>query len=134
MGKKSGAFSPKGKFLIVDRDLDTLHGYTATLHKQGYEVRSCDSYEEALTCLRAETYDFILVDQGSSYFEGRAVLDRAMEIDRHTPVLVVTRFLDMACYLYAMQMGAVDYVVKPIPTASLIWVIGTHLPQRCAAA
>ncbi|MEJ2008410.1 MAG: response regulator [Acidobacteriota bacterium] len=134
MSKRSGAFSPKGKFLLVDRDIDTLHGITVTLHNRGYEVRACDSYEEALTYLGAETYDFILVDQGSPYFEGRAVLDRAMEIDRHTPVLIVTRFLHMACYLEAMQRGAVDYLVKPIPSASLIWVIGTHLPQRCAAA
>lgn len=134
MKEQKATFLPVRKFLIVDNDHDALHRFTVILHDQGYEVQACNSYSEALECLGTGTYDFILVDQGSPDFEGRVVLDRAIEINRNTPVLVVSRFLDMACYLDAMYMGAVDYVVKPIPGASLARIIGTHLPQRCAAA
>lgn len=120
---------PRRKFLVVDEDLDTLGRFSSVLQEQGYEVCPCTSYCDALACLKSETYDFILVDQGGPCFEGRPVLDRAIEIDRHTPVLVVTRFLDMTCYLDAMQMGAVDYLVKPIPSAFLIRLVETHLRQ-----
>lgn len=122
------------RVLVVDKDLDTLESFTGILQEQGYKVRACDSYADALVCLRVEKYDFAIVDQGGTRFEGRAVLDRAIEIDRHTPVLIVTRFPEMDCYLDAMQMGAVDYVVKPIPSAFLIGVVKTHMRQQCVTA
>jgi FixJ family two-component response regulator len=37
-----------------------------------------------------------------------------LQMDRHRAVLVVTRCVDMSCYLEAMQMGAVDYLEKPL--------------------
>ncbi len=126
MGEQRARF-PKARLLLVDVDLDSLRVSTAPLQQQGYEVRACTSYEEALACLETETYDFILVEQGSPSFEGRAVLARAVETDRQRPVLVVARCSDIGCYLDAMQMGAVDYLEKPIPAAFLSRFVETHL-------
>jgi len=46
-------------------------------------------------------------------FEGRLLVERAIEIDRNLPVVVLTECLDMGYYLEAMQLGAADYVEKP---------------------
>lgn len=124
----------KRTFLIVDEHGGALRCFAEVLKKQGGEVRACASYDQALACLGAKLFDFVLVDQGGPTFEGRVVLERAIEIDRHTPVLIVTRSLDMQCYLDAMYMGAVDYVLKPIPSASLIRLVETYLRRHCEAA
>ena len=65
-------------------------------------------YADGLHRLESKFFDFVVVSQGGSQFEGRPVLERAIEIDRRTPIVVVTRSLDMRCYLEAMQLGALD--------------------------
>ena len=55
------------------------------------------------------------------------MFDRAMQLDRRRPVLVVTRCIDMQCYLEAMQMGAIDYLEKPVPPADLLRFVQAHI-------
>jgi FixJ family two-component response regulator len=57
-----------------------------------------------------------------------------MMIDRHTPVLVLTRSVDMHCYLEAMQLGAVDYLEKPLPAAEILRIVEIHLRPRATSA
>jgi DNA-binding NtrC family response regulator len=106
--------SVKPKLLLADDDLDDLRRYSKSLNHLGYDVRSFASYSAAATCLGFDTFDLVVVSQGTSNFEGRQVVARAIEEDRHTPVLVLTRSIDMPCYLEAMQLGARDYVEKPL--------------------
>jgi two-component system KDP operon response regulator KdpE len=101
------------KVLVVDDEVGDLRILRLTLESQGYEVFTCTTYEAGIQCLEAEAFDFVVVSQGSQAFEGRSVLDHAMQMDRHRPVLVLTRCIDMHCYLEAMQMGAIDYLEKP---------------------
>jgi two-component system, NtrC family, phosphoglycerate transport system response regulator PgtA len=117
----------RGKVLLVDEDTGDLKLYLLILEGQGFELFTCTSYEAGIQCLETEPYDFVLVSQGSQAFEGRRVLDRAIQLDRHRAVLVVTRCIDMACYLEAMQMGAADYVEKPVPPAELLRFVQAHI-------
>ncbi len=118
---------PGGKVLLVDDDVHDLKYYCGVLRARGCEVVACASHNEALRCLEADSFKFIVVSQGSCAFEGRCVLERAIEIDRYTPVLVLTRCLYMNCYLEAMQLGAVDYLEKPVLPERMAWVLETHL-------
>jgi len=47
---------------------------------------------------------------------------------------VLTRSVDMNCYLEAMQLGAVDYLEKPLPPAQFLRIVETHLRPQAAAA
>ncbi|MGD0012613.1 MAG: hypothetical protein ABSE93_29235 [Terriglobia bacterium] len=59
-------------------------------------------------------------------------MDRALELGRQRAVLAVTRCVDMNWYLEAMQMGAVDYLEKPLAAGDLLRFIEDHvqLPSR----
>ena len=124
----------KRRVLVVDEDLDDLLYYSAVLQHHGYEVRSIPSYSDAATCLEGEDFDLIIVSQGSSNFEGRRVLARAIEKDRRTPVLVFTRSVDMPCYLEAIQLGALDYIEKPLPPSQIGEMVAKHLQTRLGRA
>lgn len=124
----------KAKVLLVDEDCQDLEYNCSILEQQGCEVRACRSFVEGIRSLDGGTFDFIVVCQGTRGFEGRAVLERALEIDRHKPVLVLTRCHDMTCYLEAMQLGAVDYFEKPVGSMEMARVIRTHVRTPCAAA
>ena len=115
------------KILLVDEEAGDLGTLRSILEGQGFEVFTCASFEAGILCLEAEPVDFVVVSQGSHAFEGRTVLDRAMQLDRRRPVLVLTRSIDMHCYLEAMQMGAIDYLEKPVPPADLLRFVQAHI-------
>jgi DNA-binding NtrC family response regulator len=45
-------------------------------------------------------------------------------------VVVLTRCLEMNCYLEAMQLGAVDYLEKPLAPAEFEHLVTTHCQPR----
>jgi DNA-binding NtrC family response regulator len=121
-----------GKALLVCDDLRESPSYEDILSVLGYDVVMCSSYEEGARRVEREDFDFAIVAQGGASFEGRCVLERAAEMHRNIPIVVVARCLDIHCYLEAMDLGAVDYLEKPEPD-DLGWVVETQLRQRDAA-
>jgi len=117
------------RLLLVDEDLEDLLYYSSVLQYQGYEVRSVPSYQDGAAWVGRENFDLILVSQGSSSFEGRSVLARAIERDRHTPVVVLFRTVDIPCYLEAMQGGALDYLEKPLVPSDIGLLVKNHLKR-----
>jgi DNA-binding NtrC family response regulator len=131
--KTSGGYRSfhQPKALVVDDRPDGLEYYAAMLEAYGYRVRRCGDYCEGARCLGDDTFDFVIVNQGTPRFEGSCVLKRAVEIDRSLPVVVVARCLDMGSYVEAMQLGATDYFVEPLTA----WEVGRLLPpQPCLKA
>ena len=104
------------------------------LQRAGCAVVTCNSYDAALDCLEAEQFDLVVLSQGSSEFEGRRVLEKALAIDHDRQVLVVARTLNMSCYLEAMQLGARDYLEEPVPEHEMIRAAETCLGSRAVAA
>jgi len=115
------------RVLVVDDDLNDLLFYSAILQHEGYEVRSIASHKEATDCIRRESFDLIIVSQGTAAFEGRSVLVRAFERNQKMPVFVLSRSSEIDCYLEAMQLGAIDYREKPLAASELAEMVGRHL-------
>ena len=116
----------RGKVLLVDEYPEDLQFYSTILEAYGYGVRRCSSYEQGVRCLGEEAFDFVIVSQGTPNFEGSRVLRCAMEVNPSKPVLVVARCVDMDCFLKAMQLGAMDYLVEPLT----VWEIGRLLERH----
>jgi DNA-binding NtrC family response regulator len=120
--------------LLVEPDPRDRQYYSGILQQRGFEVCACASYQEGARCLESGDVDLVVINQGSNAFEGRAILERAMMIDRHLPVVVLTRTVDMNCYLEAMQLGAVDYLEKPLAPEQIAHFVMTHVRPRVVAA
>jgi two-component system, NtrC family, response regulator PilR len=115
------------KLLLVDEDVNDLEYYSEVLRHLGYEVRPVESYSKAAATLGRERFDLVIVDQGSTDFEGRSVLSRAVEVDRHVPVLVLTRTVDADCCIEALDAGAYEYVQKPLTTAEVRELVSDYV-------
>lgn len=124
----------KGGVLVVDEDRGDLAYYRSILQRAGWTVVTSSSYLEALDYLKSESFDLLVLSQGSCSFEGRLVLERALMMDRKRPVLVVARSLDMGCYLEAMRLGAADYLEGPVPETELIRATEAFVGGRAVAA
>jgi DNA-binding response OmpR family regulator len=122
----------KGRALLVNGEEREQWVCREALQEAGFEVITCDSFEVAARYLESEHFDCVVMDQGSRNFEGRVVLERAVRQDRYRPVLVLTRCLDMNCYLEAMYMGAADYLEKPVTPAEMTRFVQTYVRSERA--
>ena len=121
---------PRGRILLVDEEERDLKYFTTLLGRMGYSVQAFLNYREAEGCLEHEHFDFVIVSQGSPAFETRDLVQLTLGRDLHTPVVVLTRCLEMKCYLEAMQLGAADYLEKPLAPAELERLVTTHCQPR----
>jgi two-component system C4-dicarboxylate transport response regulator DctD len=125
---------PRGKILLVDEDTEDLQLYTSLLRDQGHLVDCCTTYLEGAQRLECGWYDLIILSQGGRTFEGQPLLERAVELDRRRPVLVLTRAVDMRSYLDVMYLGAHDYMEKPPAPWEIIKTVSNCLSNRVGAA
>jgi DNA-binding response OmpR family regulator len=124
---------PRGKILLVDEDTKDLELYTSLLRNQGHMVDCCTTYVEGAERLERAYYDLIILSQGGRSFEGQPLLERAIELDRRRPVLVLTRSVDMRSYLDVMYLGAHDYLEKPPAPCEIVKTVSNCLSHRLAA-
>jgi DNA-binding NtrC family response regulator len=114
------------KVLIFDEDIEDLTRHAEPFEAHGCEVHKCMSVETAMRCIERQEFDFALVDQGSTAFEGLRVIRHLVRYNLRTPFVVVARCKDMLCYQQALGLGAMDYLEKPVPTAEMNWIIKNH--------
>ncbi len=88
------ADAPEKIILIVDDDAQTvdMHARMVQSHSARHRIRKAYNGHEALALLRQERVDLVLLDLNMPEPDGFAVLDamRAAELNRYTPVIVVT--------------------------------------------
>jgi ActR/RegA family two-component response regulator len=127
-----------GNVLIFDEDIEDLARHAEPFEAQGFEVHKCMSADAAMRSVEREEFEFALVDQGSSAFEGRRVIRHLVRYNSHTPFVVVARCKETACCQQALALGAVDYLEKPVPSADMDRIIkcyiGSSLTKRVGAS
>ena len=109
--------------LIFDEDLEDLVRHAEPFEAQGFEVHKCMSVEAAMRSIEREEFEFALVDQGSSAFEGWRVIRHLARYNSHTPFVVVARRKEMVCCQQALALGATEYLEKPVPRAVMDRII-----------
>jgi DNA-binding NtrC family response regulator len=115
------------KVLVFDQDRIDLARYAEPFEVHGFEVHKCMSVETALRCIEREDFDFALVDQGSSGFEGIRVIRHLVRYNLPTPFVVMARSRDALCHQKALTLGAMDYLEKPVSSADIDCMIQRYL-------
>jgi DNA-binding NtrC family response regulator len=109
--------------LIFDEDIEDLARHAEPFEAHGFEVHKCMSVEAAMRSIEREEFEFALVDQGSSAFEGCRVIRHLARYNSHTPFVVVARRKEMVCCQQALALGATDYLEKPVPRMEMDRII-----------
>ncbi len=107
-----------GKILIVDDDPDVLTAARLLLKQHSALVHTERDPALLPGLLRNETYDIILLDMNftrdvSSGKEGFFWLDRILEIDPASVVVLITAYGDVEMAVRAIKAGAYDFILKP---------------------
>src|ERR1700751_4028479 len=119
MAEEIGTFSNTWKVLIFDQDVENLARHAEPFEARGFEVRKCMSIEMAMRCIEREEFDIAVVDQGSPAFEGRLVIRHLVRYNSPVPLIVTARPVDDPRCQQSFELGATEYLEKPISTAEV---------------
>ena len=103
----------KARILIADDELSMREFLTILLEREGYQVASAGSAEEALKLLDNSLFDLIISDVQMPGLGGIQLLARVKATTPETAVLMITAFSAAEQAVEAMKLGAYDYISKP---------------------
>ena len=102
------------KILVIDDDRDYLNDLNLMLSEK-YDFNQTDSLSEGGLYLDQRLFDLVILD---IHFGGKRsgldLLRDFREKDKITPVIMITRYKEVDKIVEAMQLGANDYINKPI--------------------
>ena len=112
----------KGRILVVEDEVDILDMVSYNLEKAGYQVQIAVDGEAALTQIREELPDLIVLDLMLPGMDGLEVC-RLLKQDKGTrdvPILMLTARAEEVDRIVGLELGADDYVTKPFSPKELM--------------
>jgi DNA-binding response OmpR family regulator len=116
--------------LIVEDDAALRLAMQKTLRAAGYKVLVAKAGDEGLAIALAETPDCVLLDVMMPGKNGYEVLKELRERDPDLPIVMITAKGEEADKVRGLNLGADEYVVKPIGVAELQARVGAALRRR----
>jgi two-component system OmpR family response regulator len=110
----------KFKLLIVDDEQDFLETIIKRLKARKIEVAGAESGYQALELLDSQDFDIIILDVKMPGMDG---IEALREIKKKKPlveVIMLTGHASVESGIQGMQLGAFDYVMKPVALDELL--------------
>ena len=115
------------KILVVEDDKITRRLIKEILGRVGYEVVEAEDGVQGLEVFKSEKPDLVLTDYQMPVMNGLRLLSEIRNINPITPVIMLTGFGDIALTIKAIQIGAFDFLEKPINTPQLKEIVTSAL-------
>ena len=112
----------KNKILIVEDEQDIRDLLIFNLQKEGFKVESADNGDSALSLIRKNNFDLILLDlmlPGIGGFDLTRILKNDKKTSK-TPILMLTAKGEESDIVKGLELGADDYMTKPFSIKVLI--------------
>ncbi len=107
------------RILIVDDDVQSLSSTSRILQHSGHEVISAASGDQALKLLETVTPSLIVTDVRMPGMSGMQFVEAYQKKGLNIPFVVMTAFGEVQDAVWAMKMGAVDFLLKPFKKQDL---------------
>jgi diguanylate cyclase (GGDEF)-like protein len=124
-----------GKILVVDDIDDNRDLLVRRFRKRGYDVVEATCGVGALEQVASGSFDAMLLDVMMPDMSGMEVLRtiRSNDLSRRLPIIMVTAKTDRADILEALEMGADDFVSKPVDFDIAFARVKGHVERKRAA-
>ena len=119
----------KPLILIVDDTTKNIQVLGNMLYSKGYNISVATSGKEALESVKAKTPDLILLDIQMPEMDGFEVCKnlKSNPSTKEIPVIFLTAVTDPEKIVHGFELGAVDYITKPLNPAELFMRVATHI-------
>ncbi len=107
------------KILIVDDEENARIGLSKLLSQEGFDVDSVADGFEALEYLRKHKVNLVVSDINMPGMNGLVFLRELNRDYPSTHVIMITAYGEVESYLEAMNLGAFEYIHKPVKLSEL---------------
>ena len=118
------------KVLVVDDETSLCQFMQIMLAKEGYDVTTLSSGQEALSRLAQKRFDVVIADLMMPEMNGLELLSKAREIDPSLAFVVMTAFASVDSAIEALKKGAADYITKPFKVDEIKIALARLLEQK----
>jgi len=102
------------KLLVIDDDYSILNFFKRLFKGTSYNVHYYKKSVEAMQHIGRENFDCIITDLKIDNYGGLDILKYAKDKDPLTEVILITGYGTIESAVQAMQLGAYDYLTKPL--------------------
>ena len=113
--------------LVIDDEPDLRTLYELTLLREGYDMDTAGSVQEALLHLKDRTYSAVITDMRLPDGSGLDVLRWLEESGRREKAIVITAYGSAENAVEALKAGAYDYLTKPVDLKQFRAVVASAL-------
>ena len=107
------------KILIIDDNKLILRSLKESISKMGYTTLEAEDGEAGLLLVRTEHPDLVITDFQMPGIDGLEVLSKIRKLNISLPVILLTSFGDVVLTIKSIQLGAFDFLEKPIDPVKL---------------
>jgi two-component system response regulator AtoC len=125
------------RVLIADDEASLRKVLAAALKKEGYEVVTVKSAEEALDVLEASTaldtgepFSLLISDVRMPGLDGMQLLGRVKRRFKDLPVVMLTAHGTVDLAVQALKQGAFDFITKPYERDELVAIVKKAIAHR----
>jgi DNA-binding NtrC family response regulator len=116
--------------LVVDDQPSAGEFLRLLLSREGYDVTTAGNGVEALVALEGRPYDLVISDLDMPEMDGFELLHRVRQRWPELPVITVTAISDVSKVVEAVQLGAINYLLKPAPAPAVLGIVRQALAAR----
>jgi DNA-binding NtrC family response regulator len=120
----------KMKVLVVDNEVEFASTLAERLRLRKIKAESVYSGEEALTALFSFTPDVMILDLQMPNISGLDVLSKVKAINPTIEVILLTGHGSFEAGITGMELGAFDYIIKPVDLTLLMEKIAEAYNKR----
>ncbi|MDA0190158.1 MAG: response regulator transcription factor [Proteobacteria bacterium] len=103
----------RSSLLLVDDDEAFRRVLARALDRRGYAVCTAASVEEALQKAQLQSPEYAVVDLRMPGDSGLVLIERLIELDPNTRIVMLTGYASIATAIEAIKLGAIHYLAKP---------------------
>ena len=121
---------PNPRVLVVDDEPSVLLTTRAVLEQDGYQVETASGGEAALAMIATQDFDIVLTDLNMPKVDGLVVLAEAQRRSPNTATIMITGYASVQSAIEAVQLGASEYLMKPVEIPQLRLAIKRSLERK----
>lgn len=116
--------------LIVDDEVDIANSIQYVLKQEGYSILLAHDGLQAMQVIENQHPDLVILDVMMPGIDGYEVCRRVRATDKKTPILMLTARTSEVDTVVGLELGANDYIAKPVRLRELVARVKAHLREQ----
>jgi DNA-binding NtrC family response regulator len=119
------------RILVVDDEENARIGLSRLLSNEGFLIDCVSNGFEALNYLRQQEVDLIISDINMPEMNGITFLKELNKSFPKSNVIIITAYGGVESYIEAMNLGAFEYINKPVKIEELKSILKKIFKESC---